>query len=637
MNTPIFQIFLILVCVFSLTNVYAQYPPEDQHWQLVWKDDFHFFDSNRWEKRHDYGRHLEWFNRDNVDVCAGHLILKADQETRTYASFYPGTSVVKEKNFSGSEISTNFEAGNFKYGFFEARMLIPEGKGFFPAFWLSVKHPYTSSENSTWPPEIDVVEFFGQDDYEAVGTLHTSRCSDEGSDGREAYRETLARGEYHTYGVEWNEKKIMWYLDGVRVDSIEGEIPHDFLRIVVSLQIHDSILHNGVPYSYNYSDFDRQLYVDWVRVYQHEDAPDEHDYPKWKRNWYSGITEKLGEWDLSDDDIHVVGNFSDDSKDEVLSIAEDGSDAMLHKYTVVTDSNDDWERIWGENSNGKIESWESGPNDTFLAGNFKADPNNRDELLCINTIYSKILEFDGNDWKWVWGNEASKKIGTWSLNAGDRYYVGDFDGNGTDDLLCISGSSKWAQILTFGTNGWETIYSNGGEGVLKSGINSWVINPEDEFIVGNFEGALSDELLMINAPSKAAKVLRFKTYKEWEWVWGNILDGTIGTPWNIHAGGRYYAVDYNNDGKDALFCVSHGNKFEKIIEFKPQGSGKWSTFWGNAGSYEIHNREIGDKDDFYFGNFGSSYTSDPRSQVLWIKKGWIRCNWETHGYVHTIP
>ncbi|WP_052730169.1 family 16 glycosylhydrolase [Sphingomonas sp. SRS2] len=94
-----------------------------------------------------------------------------------------------------------------QYGYFEARMDVPDGKGMWPAFWLL-------PADGDWPPEIDVMENYGG--AQTSFTVH----SDASGTHSEAYAfdfdPKVAQG-FHTYGVLWSEEKIVWYLDGVEI------------------------------------------------------------------------------------------------------------------------------------------------------------------------------------------------------------------------------------------------------------------------------------------------------------------------------------------------------------------------------------------------------------------------------------
>jgi beta-glucanase (GH16 family) len=86
------------------------------------------------------------------------------------------------------------------YGYFEARVKLPRGKGLWPAVWLL-------PADLSWPPEIDIMESIG-DPMTAYMTVHSARAKTVGvpvhpaSDG------------FHDYAVEWDPSQIIFYLDG---------------------------------------------------------------------------------------------------------------------------------------------------------------------------------------------------------------------------------------------------------------------------------------------------------------------------------------------------------------------------------------------------------------------------------------
>ncbi len=100
----------------------------------------------------------------------------------------------------------------FAYGRVEARVLVPEGVGIWPAFWSLG----TDIDVVNWPQtgEIDFVEFVGRLPNEIFGTIHGP-----GYSGGNAYGDIFDFGEpvyndYHTFVVEWEPDLIRWYVDG---------------------------------------------------------------------------------------------------------------------------------------------------------------------------------------------------------------------------------------------------------------------------------------------------------------------------------------------------------------------------------------------------------------------------------------
>lgn len=99
----------------------------------------------------------------------------------------------------------------WKYGYMEARILLPKGKGTWPAFWMMpVKF-------NSWPAdgEIDIMEEVGVVPNEVSSSIHcTAYNHNIGTQKTNAMTIDSAEGEYHVYALEWTEDYIKTYVDG---------------------------------------------------------------------------------------------------------------------------------------------------------------------------------------------------------------------------------------------------------------------------------------------------------------------------------------------------------------------------------------------------------------------------------------
>ncbi|MCH3970668.1 MAG: family 16 glycosylhydrolase [Prevotella sp.] len=98
----------------------------------------------------------------------------------------------------------------WQYGYVEARIKLPKGKGTWPAFWMMPVN------NKTWPDdgEIDVMEEVGYDPNVVVSTIHCKKYNNGGTTVESA-RQTVptAQSDFHTYGLEWTADKLTFYVD----------------------------------------------------------------------------------------------------------------------------------------------------------------------------------------------------------------------------------------------------------------------------------------------------------------------------------------------------------------------------------------------------------------------------------------
>ena len=97
------------------------------------------------------------------------------------------------------------------YGYMEARIKLPKGKGTWPAFWMMPVH-FTG-----WPAdgEIDIMEEVGYHPNYVSSSLHANAHVH--SNGTQVTHEMYCAGaedDYHIYGIEWTGQKITTYVDG---------------------------------------------------------------------------------------------------------------------------------------------------------------------------------------------------------------------------------------------------------------------------------------------------------------------------------------------------------------------------------------------------------------------------------------
>ena len=96
------------------------------------------------------------------------------------------------------------------YGYFEMRAQVPEGKGFWPAFWLG-------RADLTAPPEIDVLELLGDVPGVAYSTVHTKATGTHTQVQSAYWAEADLSQAFHTYSVSWRPDVITFYIDGTEL------------------------------------------------------------------------------------------------------------------------------------------------------------------------------------------------------------------------------------------------------------------------------------------------------------------------------------------------------------------------------------------------------------------------------------
>ncbi|WP_438962261.1 glycoside hydrolase family 16 protein [Nonlabens sp.] len=199
---------------------------------------------------------------ENVTVENGYLLITAQEES------FEGSS------YTSARIKTEglFEQA---YGRFEARIKVPYGQGYWPAFWLLGN----DCDTNTWPAcgEIDIMEYVGDEPTRVFGSAHGPGFSGGESISKDFVLENARFDtEFHVFGIEWSPDYINYYVDDVLYQQItretiaeqtdgQGEWVFDGpFYIILNVAIGGDL--PGSPNSETV--FPQTMLVDYVRVYQ---------------------------------------------------------------------------------------------------------------------------------------------------------------------------------------------------------------------------------------------------------------------------------------------------------------------------------------------------------------------------------
>jgi beta-glucanase (GH16 family) len=166
--------------------------------------------------------------------------------------------------YTSGMITTQFSFSQ-KYGYFEARLELPAGRGLWPAFWLL-------PEDKTWPPEIDALEAFGDTSASGQGgrtMIHYAShplVSSQDCGGWYNTGTDITQG-FHTYGVDWEPTGITYYFDGQPYATCPANSAADKpMYMLINLAVGGSGSWPGTPDAS--TTWPAYLRVDYVRAYQ---------------------------------------------------------------------------------------------------------------------------------------------------------------------------------------------------------------------------------------------------------------------------------------------------------------------------------------------------------------------------------
>ena len=182
-------------------------------YRLVWHDEFDegsTLDPAQWT--HEV-KNAGWVNNElqnyvNHQTSSGRVVTEIKDGSLHIHCFKEGGKI-----YSGRVYAHVGEG--WQYGWFEARINLPSGKGTWPAFWMMpVNNDWSTNP---WPMcgEIDIMEEVGCVPNEVSSSVHTQDYNHtKNTQKTHAMTISKAEGEYHVYALEWTEDTITTYVDG---------------------------------------------------------------------------------------------------------------------------------------------------------------------------------------------------------------------------------------------------------------------------------------------------------------------------------------------------------------------------------------------------------------------------------------
>lgn len=273
----------ILTCMCIARSLWAE--PPTNAWQLTFEDSFEgeSLDGSKWSIGYPWGRFTGWTKEYIADECV------RVQDGRLHLTYRKGAE--KHPHLSGAIHSR----GKFaqRHGYFEASIRFPSGAGLHGGFWMLAQPPDPGSKVHLWPPEIDIVELVGKTDPKAFNnvrkpffTAHWLPVDGDKQDGVTRDVGFDCTEKFHIYGLEWNNERLVWYVDGREVfrrsvaeghgaklkslhlrakseDGKEWDISAQPFFLLLNLHVGNWLA--GEP---DAESVGREMVVDWVKAYR---------------------------------------------------------------------------------------------------------------------------------------------------------------------------------------------------------------------------------------------------------------------------------------------------------------------------------------------------------------------------------
>lgn len=242
----------------------------DAEYLLVFSDEFNTTereqpDGNKWMRCQRYGSTWNRWLSNSEEVIYledGQLVARAipnpDQKTDPVPMITGGIKTMGKFGFT--------------YGKVECRALNNPWIGNFPAIWMMPE-----DQSAGWPDcgEIDIWEVI---DAQATSfhTIHSNWTYDLGhkNEPQSSFSTGIRLDRYHTYGLEWDESSLKWYVDGVHVGTYrkstddshlaQGQWPFDkHFHLILNQSVGNGSWAANADVTHTY-----ETRFDWIRVYQ---------------------------------------------------------------------------------------------------------------------------------------------------------------------------------------------------------------------------------------------------------------------------------------------------------------------------------------------------------------------------------
>lgn len=247
---------------------------------LIWEDNFDgdALNTKYWNyEAHEPG----WVNAEWQSY-------PSQKENETTGNIYvkDGKLTIQAKKTKNADGTYSYTSGRVntqnkvdtKYGRFEARIKMPSGKGFLPAFWMM---PTDENLYGQWPKcgEIDITEVHGSQPDTAYSTLHFGEPHTQRQNTYTLKKSDFSK-DFHVYACEWEPGEIRFYIDNKLFytvndwftkkegfDEVTYPAPFDQpYYIILNLAVGGSWV--GYPDETTAFGDNAQMVVDYVKVYQ---------------------------------------------------------------------------------------------------------------------------------------------------------------------------------------------------------------------------------------------------------------------------------------------------------------------------------------------------------------------------------
>lgn len=257
--------------------------PASKYDTLVWSDEFDgdAVDESKWNIIDGMANHGAIYNRGAVSIKKdgdnSYLAINSKNYNTTQQLIdavgldrYQDQQLGSHVTWSSGRVESKNKF-SFQFGRMAVRAKVNDSQGIWPAIWMLC-------QDETGHDEIDVLEYLGQDAWDAWTTNHFGILDkNKASHGVSTRNYEAWSQDFHVYEVEWDPEIIRFFIDGVQVHSTTTarDDGHDGMHTRSMFPILETQVGAGwvgnVDYAKQNTKQDSDYLIDWVRVYQTAD------------------------------------------------------------------------------------------------------------------------------------------------------------------------------------------------------------------------------------------------------------------------------------------------------------------------------------------------------------------------------
>lgn len=310
------------------------------------------------------------------------------------------------------------------------------------------------------------------------------------------------------------------------------------------------------------------------------------------------VTGELPGWDdFKQGDEFFVGDFDDDGMDDLYVF--NSSDWVIPYFAMLRSTGSGFELV--RRFDQKLPGWDDMKwRDEFFVGDYDGD--GMDDIAVFNygdwaVGYFQILRSTGSDLQYV--KRYDEELPGWDdMKWRDQFFIGDFNADGNDDVYVFN-YGDWSV-------GYLEMLRSTGSGLsyverFDEELPGWDdMKQNDKFYVADFNGDGRDDLYVFNGHDWVMGYLQMLRSTGSNLANTRRYDGNVPGWDDLMPNDRFFVANVNGDEYDDLYVFNGRDWVTEYLGILTSSgtnlSGRWQDDWIN--SWNLH-----DYDQFAVGNF----------------------------------